>query len=100
VCKYIHINIYTYAYIYLCAGVRIHQAIGKQAAIRLRLPQPIGLRASVAGSEERMKGSGKEGLVTEADVEAAVINAEKKWEKALEVRRQADELSSQVLCHD
>ena len=76
--------------------MRIHQAIGKQAVIRLRLTQQIRLKAC----SERMKGSGKGGLVTEADVEAAVINAEKKWGKALEVRRQADELSSQVLCHD
>ena len=47
--------------------------------------------ASAAGSKETMKGSGKGGLVTEADVEAAVINAKKKWENALKVRRQADE---------
>jgi hypothetical protein len=34
-----------------------------------------------------MKGSGKGGLLTETDVEAAVIKAQTKWENALKVRR-------------
>ena len=54
------------------------------------------MRVRLRASEGGAKAGGDRALVTEADVEAAVARAEEMWERALNLRKEAEELSTQA----
>ena len=64
-----------------------------QPCVRVLRGRCVRLQASLGGEVE---GTGERGLVTEADVEAAVARAEEMWEKALNLRKEAEALSTEA----